>query len=343
MFTNQVSRFLRSPSEYFARLGASYLKKVFSQDERFLVFAVPFFEERPIMFDEIFEHIKTLRVPNVLKHGPGGVETFFAQVGQLPRGGRYVFDMTDVTFVEPCGVIALLSSARHLSSLSGKQVLLKNLREDTHQYLDRMDLFQVARRWLRPTLSLNDGWNRNAGTINLLELTPVRGYEDVSAVADRAERVFTAWLTADEVSALLRVISELCQNIYQHSGDPDGCVLIQKYYQDSSRVFICLAVGDSGCGIRASLRGRYRGLGNEPIDFIRAAMDGNFTSRDHGRGGLGLRTVREIARTHRGYVTVRSETASITDWGRGFLRGVQQLAPIAGTQVSFKMYGTITS
>lgn len=290
------------------------------------------------MFDEIFEHIKTLEVPNVLSNGPSGVETFFMQVAQLPRGGRYVFDLAHVTFVEPCGVIALLTAARHLSLISGKQVLFKNLREDTHQYLDRMDLFQVGRTWLRPTLSLNQEWSRNAGTVNLLELTCVRNYDDVSAVADRAEAIFADWLDRDELQNLLQVISELCQNIYQHSGDPDGCVLIQKYYQDEQRVFICLAVGDSGCGIRASLWDRYRGLGHEPIDFIRAAMDGTFTARDTGRGGLGLRTVRNIASAHRGYLTVRSDTASVTDWGRGSLRPVIGLAPLAGTQVSFKMY-----
>jgi len=295
------------------------------------------------MFDEIFEHIKTLRVPNVLKHGPGGIEAFFEQVVRLPNGGRYVFDMSDVTFIEPCGVIALVSAARRLSQLSRKQVLVTNIRVEIYQYLDRMDLFRIAREWLRPTVQLNEEWSRSVRTVNLLELTRVETYEDVCTVCDRAEHIFANCLTRDEVEALLQVISELCQNIYQHSGDPEGCILIQKYYQDDSRVFICLAVGDSGCGIRKSLRGRYEGLGHEPLDFIRAAIDGNFTSRFHGRGGLGLRTVRNIAQRYRGYLTVRSETASITDWGTGRPRNNTPLALVAGTQVSFKMYSKINT
>lgn len=286
----------------------------------------------------MFEHIKTLQVPNCLRHGPGGVEAFFAQVSQLPHGGRYVFDMVDVTFIEPCGVIALISAARHLWAISGKQVLVKNLGQEIYPYLDRMDFFRVAGKWLRATLPLNEEWRRNAHTVNLLELTCVKDYDDVSTVAGRAEDIFSPWLAAEELHALLRVISELCQNIYQHSGDPSGCILIQKYYRDQNNVFICLAVGDSGCGIRTSLSDRYRGLGTQPLDFIRAAMDGNFTSRSHGRGGLGLRTVRDIAKSHHGYVTVRSETASITDWGKGPVRGYTSLTPVAGTQVSFKMY-----
>jgi anti-sigma regulatory factor (Ser/Thr protein kinase) len=290
----------------------------------------------------MFEHIKTLRVQNVLRHG--AVEAFFAQVAHLARGGRYVFDMADVDFVEPCGIIALLTAARICSKNSGKQVLLKNLGKEIYPYLDRMDFFRVGENWLRPTAPLDEEWSRNAHTVNLLELTRVRDYDDVSAVEARAENIFGPCLSAEELRALMRVVSELCQNIYQHSGDPDGCIMIQKYYQDQHRVFVCLAVGDSGCGIRSSLYGRYRGLGDQPLDFIRAAMDGNFTSRTHGRGGLGLRTVRNIARNHRGYVTVRSETASVTDWGKwSGVRASQALPFMPGTQVSFKMYSSISS
>jgi anti-sigma regulatory factor (Ser/Thr protein kinase) len=289
----------------------------------------------------MFDHIKTLRVPNVLRHGPNGVESFYRNVDQLPHGGRYVFDMSDVTFIEPCGVMALISAARNLWSISGKQVLLKNLGQEIYPYLHRMDLFAIAREWLRPTSPLDQEWSRNDHTINLLELTCVRNYDDVCLVVDRAEGIFGPFLSADELHDLLRVISELCQNIYQHSGDPSGCVLIQKYYQNSDNVFICVAVGDSGRGIRSSLSGRHSGLGNEPIDFIRAAMDGNFTARVHGRGGLGLRTVRNIARNNRGYVTVRSESASVTDWGMGPIRGFRNLTNVAGTQVSFKMFSRL--
>lgn len=70
-------------------------------------------------------------------------------------------------------------------------------------------------------------------------------------------------------------------------------------------------------------------------------MDGNRTSRHHGRGGLGLRTVRDIATAHQGYVTVRSETASVTDLGQSRIYSSSHLPHLAGTQVSFKMRATV--
>jgi signal transduction histidine kinase len=249
--------------------------------------------------------------------------------------------MGGVTFIEPCGVIALLSCVRHCATLSGRRVLIKNLKEHLYPYLHRMDLFRVAEAWLRPLAPLNEEWSRNAHTSNLLELTPVTGYDDMVTVVERARGIFEPWLLPDELSNLLRVISELCQNIYQHSGDAHGCVLIQKYQPEQGRVSICLSVGDSGRGIRANLIKRYRGLGDDPLDFVRAAMDGNHTSRRNGRGGLGLRTVRNITAAHSGYVTVRSETAGVTDWGMKGVQSFENLTYMAGTQVSVKMCASL--
>ena len=290
---------------------------------------------------QTFQPIAKLSVPDTLRHGTDGVETIFNAVAELPLARRYVFDMSNVTFVEPCGVIALLSAIRHCAARSGERVLIKNLSEQIYPYLHRMDLFRVAEAWLRPITPLNEEWSRSAYTINLLELTPVTGYDEMDAVIERARAIFAPWLSPDELSNLLLVISELCQNIYQHSGDTNGCIMIQKYQSEQNRVSICLSVGDSGCGIRANLVKRYSGLGSDPLDFVRAAMDGNHTSRSHGRGGLGLRTVRNITAAHSGYLTVRSETASVTDWGKRGVHSYSNLTHMAGTQVSVKLCASI--
>jgi len=92
-----------------------------------------------------------------------------------------------------------------------------------------MDFFRIAEAWLKPLAPLNEEWSRNTQTTNLLELTPITGYDDVTSVIERAHGIFAPWLSAEELSNLERVISELCQNVYQHSGDVHGCVLIQKY------------------------------------------------------------------------------------------------------------------
>lgn len=287
--------------------------------------------------EENFEGVQLLLVPDCLAQGTRAVELLYEKIVHLQPANQYIFDMNSVKFIEPCGVIALLSAVRHCASQSAQRVLMTSLNEHLYAYLERMNLFEIAAIWLEPVTPLDEAWSRNANTIRLLELTPIKSYEDVTTVLERARGIFTPWLSPTEIASLLRVVSELCQNIYQHSGDANGCVLIQKYHSEQNQVSICLSVGDSGCGIRANLIRRYPWLGKDPVDFVRAAMDGNHTSRSTNRGGLGLRTVRDIATAHRGYVTVRSETASVTDWGKGEVRNCHTLAPIVGTQVSVRM------
>ena len=112
------------------------------------------------------------------------------------------------------------------------------------------------------------------------------------------------------------MLSELCSNIFEHSRDPYGCVLIQKYhYEQRQRESVCLSVGDMGHGVRANLMEAHGAFGGEgPLEYIRAAMNGR-SSRSTGRGGLGLLNVRGILATHGGYVCMRSETAAVTDFG----------------------------
>lgn len=65
-----------------------------------------------------------IRIPETLKFGITGVEDLYDSVANSPRSNRYVFDMQEVRFVEPCGVIALLSAARHCAALSGNRVII---------------------------------------------------------------------------------------------------------------------------------------------------------------------------------------------------------------------------
>ncbi len=90
------------------------------------------------------QSISTLYVPNALRHGTNGVEILFNAVAELPAAKRYIFDMSKVTFIEPCGVIALLSIVRQCVAQTGERILIINLNEQLYPYLHRMDLFRVG-------------------------------------------------------------------------------------------------------------------------------------------------------------------------------------------------------
>ena len=153
---------------------------------------------------------------------------------------------------------------------------------------------------------------------------------------ERAEAIFSRWLQLPNLTSLLNIISELCSNIYQHSGDPRGFVMIQRYQHYSlNQVEVILAAGDLGMGIRGSLAAKHPELGNAPLDYIQVAMAGS-SSRESGRGGLGLRVVEETVGKEGGYVWLRSETAAIRSYGPNRHYPFTDLAAMPGTQVVVK-------
>lgn len=196
---------------------------------------------------------------------------------------------------------------------------------------------------MRSSVSLSEEWHRNPETPNLLELTIITGPKDVERVVTRAKRIFNHWLTTPHLDSLLTVLSELCANIYQHSGDSQGCVLMQKYdFRSQGKRTVCLAVGDLGCGIRGSMVSRHGEIGAEPLDYLYEAMQGR-TSRPSGRGGLGLRTVEQIASASGGYLWLRSETAAIFSQGANLRQPEQNLPNLAGTQVAVGLDAPLAS
>jgi len=284
---------------------------------------------------------EVLEVPNVLGGDTQDAEQLFSVVERARAATHYALDMRAVSFVRPYGVIALIAAARLLSARSGHPVRLDNLADQVHPYLHRMDLFDVGCDWLRPASSLDERWARNPHTRNLLELTIVTGPEDVTAVASRARTIFSRWLMVPNLGSLLTILSELCANIYQHSGDRLGCVLIQKYEKVALRqAIVIVAVGDLGRGIRGSLIARHNDLGQEPLDYLHAAMSGK-TARNTGRGGLGLRHVEQIAASEGGYLWLRSETAAILSRGPGAVLDFPGLTSVPGTLVTVEFHAPL--
>lgn len=247
---------------------------------------------------------------------------------------QYALNLDAIGFLKPPGVMALLLAIRQIAEKSGFPVLLLNPNSEIHSYLERVNLFDIANHWLELDGNLPEQrWDRNPHTANLLELTPITNATDVAQAMERAEAIFSRWLQIPNLSSLLRVISELCSNIYQHSLDPHGFVLIQRYqYLSRGEVDVVLAAGDLGQGIRSSLAARHPELGSDPLQYIQAALKG-ISSRQSGRGGLGLRTVEETIAKEGGYVWLRSETAALRSFGPNRHYPFTGLSHIPGTQV----------
>jgi hypothetical protein len=268
-----------------------------------------------------------------LNNGFLGLESFYQQIVQTPQATGYMLDLKRIGFLRPPELVALVTASRYLAQKCGQPVQIVNPPENVLLYLERMNVFTTCREWLEsPEVLPENRWERAADTDNLLELTPITSNDDVLTIADRTRRICTP-LQLSNLSKILSTLSELCSNAWEHSGDRQGLVLIQRYYHQQLREkVVCIAIGDMGRGIRGSLVERHGEFGQRPIDYLVAVLNGK-TSRVTGRGGLGLPTIEATVVEEKGQLWLRSETVAILSRGAPQRRQHESLAHIPGTQV----------
>jgi anti-anti-sigma regulatory factor len=261
---------------------------------------------------------------------------------------QIIIDLEQVRFVDPYGMVGLLAMARFLRQRAFEPVLMLPRSEEVMKYLDRMDFSRHADRLC--TLDLTTLWpdgeySRSTHSDVLLEITPITRAEDihfiVERVRERAQTILSQNLHYEQaaIDGFVVALSELCQNIPEHSEDV-GYVAIQKYFYGRrlGKNLVKIAVMDLGVGFRASLAPKYAAQSAPWSDLLalRLAMfEGASRYDDPGRG-QGLSAVRRFVERWHGKLMIRSGSARVgvsPAWERSATRQTK-LTPFPGTQVS---------
>ncbi len=257
---------------------------------------------------------------------------------QVPRRGDLEVDLGAVEFVDPHGMVSLLELGRWLSREGRAAALHEPHSDDVDGYLERMGFWAQAARFFR---GVEPRPAPRRGSDVLLEATPIERAADVHAilarVRSRARAILAGHLGYDAlaVDRFLVALSEVCQNVLEHSGDV-GFVAIQKYFYRESlgRNVVKIGVSDLGAGVRATLEGRLGRLSGDLDALDKAVLQGVSRHGDPGRGH-GLRAVRETVVAWEGKLSVRSGAGRLSllpSWARGKTREAR-IAPFPGTQL----------
>lgn len=240
------------------------------------------------------------------------MESAIDRVQGVGLAHNYVLDLRLQTRISPWGVLAMLHFTRALEKKSGTRVKIVNIPNDVHSYLERIDFFAQTTSWVDCSQPLQKQWSATSNSSNLLEVRFVRGISDVNQIAARAENIFGTWLNSCEIGRLVTIFSELCGNIYKHSGDSCGCVTAQKYEMSwLGCVRVCICVADLGVGIRSSLSQCHPNLPPKESDCFKKVLHG-MSARGPKEASMGLRSAADIAQKSGGYFALRSNTARLT-------------------------------
>jgi len=249
-------------------------------------------------------------------------ETFEQTLRSFIRSEQ--IDLGPVSFIDPYGMLGLLEIGELCMVEDVKKTVILPRSAEVCRYLDRMNFFAFARRYFTLVPPQPPSSGSAAESDVLLEITPIERSSDihfiVGRVRDRAQAILAAHLQYDEkaISGFIVALSEVCQNILEHS-ENRGFVGIQKYrYPSLGRNIVKIAVMDVGVGFRKSLSHRLA-LRSDSEAIEKALLHGASRHEDEGRGH-GLAAVRRFVTQWDGRLSIRSGTARLSlipQWSRG--------------------------
>jgi anti-sigma regulatory factor (Ser/Thr protein kinase) len=230
-------------------------------------------------------------------------------------------DFDAVSFADPAGMVALLELLRYLSMNDIRAHVECSQDKDVFSYMDRMGFWKEAGRMDLHDVPAPQKRSRRGSDV-LLEITGIREQQDVHRILEnvkrQAEQILQKHLHygEHESSRFLTSVSEVCQNILEHSGDW-GYVAVQKYsYSETlGKNVVKMVVSDLGRGIRRTLgeqmKEEFEGEWTDRVAIEQAMFEEQSRFDDPGRGH-GLASVRTSADRWNGLLSIRSGTARVS-------------------------------
>ena len=184
----------------------------------------------------------------------------FAASFSEPSEERFLFDAHAVKWASPYGLLGLLVAGQAVVEAKRPQPQLAIPTDrDVLHYWSRTGFFEYANEWFEIHGKVPQVTARRSSDV-LLEITPVRGSDDVhgvvSVIQERAAAILSGELGLETKATLGfgMALSEACQNIVEHAGT-SGWVAVQTYEwrRRLGRRVVVIAVADAGIGFRRSL------------------------------------------------------------------------------------------
>ena len=252
----------------------------------------------------------------------------FARAFDDGRGdGRLLIDAHAAQWASPYGLVSLLVAGQALAAKKVERPLFTVPADrDVAHYWARAGFFKYAAEWFELHGKVPRAPAASGTSDVLLEVTPVRGADDVHGVVRRIQERTAAivgelGLEAQATMGFAMALSEACQNIVEHAGT-DGWVAVQSYHWKMrlGRRVAVIAVADAGVGFRHSLEPtqakRYGARWGDAAALEAALIQGVSRFRDPGRG-QGLAGIRRYLARWSGKLSVRSGSARLSivpDW-----------------------------
>jgi hypothetical protein len=275
-------------------------------------------------------------------------EYLIFQLSSLDEGRMRKADvLIDLGLTESIDAFALLGTLElgiYLKRNGCRTIIKLPENERLLQFMLASDFFQFAQAGFDECIGSIPESNGNGGIF--VKITRIEKSIDIHLVISKireAIRCSGFEETRGLWDNLIVVVSEISQNIPEHSQDNGFLIITKPHNAQSRKELLHLAVMDLGIGIRKSLDERFfpvfREKWSDKLAIQKTLYEGISRYEDLGRGNGIIRT-RELVDKHSGKISIRSGTAKL--WGKipswEFERFFNKpLTYLPGTQVSINL------
>jgi anti-sigma regulatory factor (Ser/Thr protein kinase) len=248
-------------------------------------------------------------------------EQFAGGFDAWPPEEKILVDARAAQWASPFGLVTMLTTGQALAEAKREKPLFTvPTSDEVKRYWARTGFFHYAAELFELHGKVPKATATGPSDV-LLDVTPVRGTEDVHAVVDKISESASRILHGElglEMKATLRfsmALSEACQNIVEHAGT-SGWVAVQAYTfrRRLGRRVAVIAVSDAGIGFRRSLEStqakRYGERWGDGAALEAALIQNVSRFRDPGRG-QGLAAIKRFLDQWKGKISIRSGTARL--------------------------------
>ncbi|WP_340018267.1 ATP-binding protein [Paenibacillus sp. FSL H3-0457] len=218
-----------------------------------------------------------------------------------PRDDEFDFDFTELKFIRPVGVTVLSNLIERLNK-QGRKVTVtyrKPKRFQRNCPMAFLDDSMFFKRYLKKTL--DDKAELRPTTLPLAQVTYERSYQYLDRVIYWLAGKLS--LTTESLSELKAAMSEVFNNITDHSLEHMGCVFIQQY---PKKHIVTVSISDFGVGIPTAIQ-RISPSADD-AEALRLAVQHGFSSKSTPKNrGAGLHfLLRNVVKNNQGKVYIHS-------------------------------------
>jgi hypothetical protein len=199
----------------------------------------------------------------------------------------HVLDLRHASWVDPYGLVGTICLATRLRSQGTPVHVLVPTSDSVAMYLSRMDFehhLEACGATLDRPLPKH---RRNDHSAYLLELQPFDDTFGAERVASLIVQRMEAYLPEQLLYPLHDVVSELGNNVDEHSASPvGGFMAAQTYNAGRPNEYVIVAMGDAGIGIRQHLTQQHDV--EHDADAIEMALTEYVTGTGQQGRGVGL-------------------------------------------------------